>query len=36
MLLRGERDESAEGDPEAAEAQAESLHDTDGRSREQK
>ncbi|CBN78900.1 conserved unknown protein [Ectocarpus siliculosus] len=30
VLLRGERDESAEeGDPEAAEAQAETLHDTD-------
>lgn len=36
VLLRGERDESAEGDPEAAEAQAEALHDTDGRSRGQK
>ena len=32
VLLRGERDESAEGDPEAAEAQAEGLHDTDGKS----
>lgn len=31
VLLRGERDESAEGDPEAAEAQAETLHETDGR-----
>lgn len=31
MLLRGERDESAEeGDAEVAEAQAEMLHDTDG------
>lgn len=30
-LLRGERDESAEADPEAAEAQAEALHDSDGR-----
>lgn len=36
MLLRGERDESAEGDPEAAEAQAETLHDTDGMKRQQK
>lgn len=32
VLLRGERDEAAEGDPEAAEAQAEALHDTDGMS----
>ncbi|CAN0447074.1 unnamed protein product [Pylaiella littoralis] len=29
VLLRGERDESAEGDPDAAEAQAEALHNTD-------
>lgn len=31
VLLRGERDESAEGDAEAAEAQADALHETDGR-----
>lgn len=32
VLLKGERDESSEeGDAEMAEAQAETLHDTDGR-----
>lgn len=30
-LLRGERDETEEGDPESAEAQAEALHDADGK-----